>query len=370
MKNILILTIAAFVVFCGVLIAESGLFEINCGDGQACILLQQTTVDERPGRINAPVKKEMHLEAAVVPAFSAVGGPATTVTLGSLDPKSGFNFQLELSSKGAAITKAAFSRFDDRDYKDPQPLVILSPIADEIFSMANRQLVFVQQKLQLPLNKLHWKSSGVEKDYDGSQTARFEAIITDTAGEAVVRLIKTYKVMPDSYLLDCNITIENLSASEQKVRFNLTGPVGIGREAARADMRKAVAGFRDSQGQVTGERLGVKKLLKAKTIDDRRLIKPGAKFLWAAAVNKYFAAILVPVPDEGKDYCDWVIDKTGVFYNPDRDSRGDSGDETVGVDLRIAQNTLAAAGQTGGTKQYNFQLYLGPKDKNLFDKND
>ncbi len=67
---------------------------------------------------------------------------------------------------------------------------------------------------------------------------------------------------------------------------------------------------------------------------------------------------------------DWVADKTGRFYNPDGDERSNSGDETIGFDLKIASISLAEAGQVNSKKTYNFLLYLGPKDKSLFDKND
>ncbi|MBA7697367.1 Membrane protein insertase YidC [subsurface metagenome] len=60
----------------------------------------------------------------------------------------------------------------------------------------------------------------------------------------------------------------------------------------------------------------------------------------------------------------------GRFYNPDGDERADTGDETVGVDLKIGSSTLASVGRAGSTKTYGFQLYLGPKDKSLFDKNE
>ena len=307
------------------------------------------------------------LNKADVAALGADNAPPQTATLGSTNPESGFKFRLELTSKGAAIEKAMFSGFDDRDYKDPQPLVILSPVGDKVFPMANKELIFTQRQSQLPLHKLHWKSLGARKNDDGSQSAAFEALIIDqNTKKPVTKLVKTYKVVPDSYMLDCDITIENLSNAEQRVRFNLAGPVGLGREGVRADMRKAVAGFRDSQDQVVSERLDVRKLRKARTVDDIRLTKPGGDFLWIAATNKYFAAILIPVPQQGKNYCDWVADKTGQYYNPDQDQRGDSGDETVGVDLEIASTTLAPAEK----KIYNFQLYLGPKDKSLFDKNE
>ena len=374
------MVVIGFVVFCGWLVVESGL---DCCEsrndketpGQPCILLQSSIGDKKSSDANVPAEEPSQTGADESVTFGADSAPAKRVTLGSVDPNSGFNFQLELSSKGAAIRKVTFSGFNDRDYKDPQPLVIISPMLErdgrEILSMANMSFVFVQQQLQLPLDRLHWKSLDKEIIEDGSQTARFEAIIKIVGtDEPVLKLIKTYKIIPRSYLLECNITVENLSDAEQKVCFNLAGPGGLGREAFRSDMRKVAAGFRDSQGQVSSENLDIKKLSKAKGIEARKLAKPGAGFLWAAATNKYFAAILVPLPDEGKDYCDWVTDRIGRFHNPDGDSKADSGDEAIGLDLKTASRTLAALGQADSTKTYNFQLYIGPKDKSLFDKNE
>lgn len=353
------------------------LFVICCflfAAANVIIAAQENTSPEQPA-----------LKAAETIQLGATDAPAKIVSLGSTDPNSGFKFKLELTSKGAAISKASLSEFNDRDYKNPKPLAILSPVkmpdGSEVLSMANKEFVFVQQQLLLPLDKLNWQTFDVQSMQDGSQTARFEATIkAEDSDSPVVKLIKTYKVTPDSFLLDCELTIENLSPSEQKVRFNLTGPVGIGREDTSRDDEKVVAGFMDSQGGVTSVRLDASKLHKAKTPEDRRLTQPGAEFLWAAVVNKYFAAILVPVPGKGKDFCDWVTDKTGRFYNPD--DQLNTGDETVGVELKIVPSQLAAAGSpaealakagqadSNSTKTYNFQLYLGPKDKSLFDKNE
>jgi len=407
----LILIVVGFLAVCGWLVADSGLF----GDpGKSCILLQQTTVDKKSEGAgsqplsfaagvptSAPASKNERLESADLPDFSATGGPAETVVLGALDPNTedpevGFKFQLKLSSKGAAIEQATFSNgndngFDDRDPKNPQPLVVLSPIGRDILSMATRQFVLVQENQQFDMHRLSWKSIGIERGYDGSQTAQFEATINDPAGKPAVKLTTTYKVYVGSYLLDFGITVENFADSGQKVRFNLGGPVGIGREAIRSDMRKVVGGFATAEGEIVSSRKEIltpffkrKVGLKDATLEYQRAqnkkqarehlrISPeqgGVHFLWAAVTNKYFAAILRPVPDEGKVYCDWVKDKTGWFYNPDGDKRGDTGDETVGLNLEIAPSTLAAANQAGSTKTYNFQLYLGPKDKSLFDKNE
>jgi YidC/Oxa1 family membrane protein insertase len=363
------------------------------------------TAAEETAAVELPV-----LKADETMRLGSTNAPAKNVTLGSTDPRSGFKFELELTSKGAAIKKADLSEYNDRDYKNPQPLVILSPVklpdGSEVLSMANKEFVFVQQQLQLPLDKLNWKTGDVEKAADGSQRVCFEAIIKDQQGKPFVKLTKTYKVAAGNYQLDCDLTIENLSASEQKVRFNLIGPIGIGKEDPRGDDRKIVGGFITSEGKIVPSRTelvvpfpinllsknaGLKRSVleyektllthnpaeieKARgNLDIARNLPAGyrgANFLWAAITNKYFAVILNPVPlQDGAKYCDWIKDKTGWFYNPDGDAPGSSGDETVGIKLAATPASLAPAGQAGCDKHYKFQLYLGPKDKSLFDKDE
>jgi YidC/Oxa1 family membrane protein insertase len=371
----LILVVAGFCLFCVWLIIESGPFEEQSQKGRSIILLQNVASKQQADAPNLPVSNSEQFETVDSITFGADNAPARTITLGSIDPKSGYKYQLELSSKGAAIRKAYFSEFNDRNRKDPQPLVIISPIrergGDEVLAMANTNFIFVQQQLQLPLNRLDWKSFDAETADDGTQSAHFEATIKrEDTGEPVMKLTKTYRVRRDSYLFDCDMTVENLTDSEQKVRFNLVGPGGLNQEAFRNDMRSIVAGFRDSQGRVTGVMHNIRDLTKAKNLEDRQLKLPGGNFLWAAAVNKYFAAIVVPLPNDGKNYCDWVTDRTGRLYNPDGDSKANSGDEMLGMDLAVASIPLAARDQANNSKTYSFQFYLGPKDKSLFDKNE
>ncbi len=403
-RNIPVLIIVGFVVFCGYLVIESGLFCSQRTSPGPCILLQQTTTS---GADYVPAAGEPDkIAAAKHSDYEAFNASSSTIKLGSLDPKSGFKLELELTSKGAAIVKATLSEFDDRDYENPQPLVLLSPVqlqdGTEILTMANKEFIFAEQKIQLRLHELHWKSFDVEKGYDGSQTVRFEAVIYEkTTARPVFKLNKTYKVTPGSYHLDCNLTIENLSASEQNVRFNLTGPIGIGREGIRSDMRNVIGGFVTSEGEVVSSRKGIfgsflskKSNLKKSSNNYRQALQSrnktainiakedlrigrnlprqhsNAGFMWAAVTNKYFTAIARPVPDQGQEYCNWIADKLALYYNPDGDQRGDSGDETIGVQFKIAQCTLAQSGQSNSAKTYDFQLYIGPKDKDVFYSNE
>jgi YidC/Oxa1 family membrane protein insertase len=401
-RIILTLAVLGFCVLCGVLVVESGLFEDAPASGRACILLQKTAGDLNRANpaADTPVKETPKIEAASFTSFSATGGSPARIVLGAKDPntedpQTGFKLQLELDSSGAAISRATFSNgdgkgFDDRHPNNPQPLMILSPVKGGVLSMANREFVLMQQNLQLDLDGLNWKE--VEKD---SQTARFEALIVAGANETpILKLTKTYTVALGSYMVDVALTVENLADHDQQIRFNLAGPRGIGREGARGDMRKVVGGFMNAEQKPVSSRKGIPssflkrklglkdatlKYQQAQSREERReaekhlRVRPGKggiHFLWAAVTNKYFAAILRPVPDEGKEYCDWVQDKTGWFYNPDQDEDADTGDETVGLNLKIAPVTLAAENSLGSVRTYNFQLYLGPKDKSLFDKNE
>ena len=276
--------VISFVAICGLLVVESGLFKNSSQGKRFPILLQQTTTDETPGTSNVPevenagmlVSSRLQVDDSI--SFGADNALLKPIIIGAVypnteDPKTGYKFQLELSSQGAAIRKVTFSNgkdngFDNRDPNNPQPLEIILPAIDrdgsEIMAMANREFVFVDHKKQLSLQRLNWQSLGIENLPDGSQSARFEAIIkNEGTDQEVIKLTKTYTVRPETYLLDCNITVENLSASEQNVRFNLAGPSGLSREGFRSDMRKVVGGFRDTQGQVVSARHDKKAIILA-----------------------------------------------------------------------------------------------------------
>ncbi|MGD9109660.1 MAG: YidC/Oxa1 family insertase periplasmic-domain containing protein, partial [Phycisphaerales bacterium] len=303
-----------------------------------------------------------------------------TIVLGASDPNTedpelGFKLQLVLSSKGASIKTATFSDgdskgFDNRNPKDPKPLVLLKPVrysGGEILSMSNNEFVFVDHKLQLRLNELNWECFGVETTPNGCQKATFTAVIKNQiTNEPVIKLTKTYALPRTSYTAYCNMTVENLSDSEQNVRFNLNGPVGMEREGVRTDMRKVIGGFQNTEGQIVSSKVELKKLRKPKKPDDLWLISGSNKLMWASTVNKYFAAAAVPL-SAGQQQ--WVAGVYGRFFNPDGDSKSNSGDETIGFEIKTQADTLAAAGQQDSSGKYDMELYLGPKDKKLFDEN-
>jgi len=67
------------------------------------------------------------MQPAPQPVFSAAGGSPKTITLGSLDANTGFKFQVDFTSRGAGISDAKFSEFDNLDKKIPSRLRYYRP---------------------------------------------------------------------------------------------------------------------------------------------------------------------------------------------------------------------------------------------------
>jgi YidC/Oxa1 family membrane protein insertase len=375
--------VAGFVLFCGVLVFRppSGGPKADSPDNFILLANVETNEPNADGpSLNSIEKKTDQPEVDSQNQYWAIGGNPEKVFIGAKDPNTedpqiGFPLQLELDSAGASIRKATLScgagkGFNDRNPKGPKPLILLSPTrlrqtdTSDVLSMANQSLMLVEQNIQLALNTLSWKTLNSRKNADGSQSASFEAEINYAGLEPVLKITKTYTIYPKSYYLDCLLTVENVSVKDQKISFNLVGPVGITKEDNRSDDRKAIGGFVDAKGQITCAIKPIANLKKAATESAAggRLSKDADNFLWAAIVNKYFAAILVPVADEGSKYCQWIKDKKGLYFDPDQTS--DSSDETIGIDLK----TTADIVKTNSSRTYKFQIYLGPKDRAVFDK--
>ena len=383
-KNVSVLVVVCFVVLCGLLVVQSGFLNSADNLDKSLILLQATDINTAvaPAQIPAAEQPQPQLASAQFKNYSADDAEQKTLIIGAQDPETenpltGYKLSLELTSTGAAIRKATFTNGDNKGFTNlnpdsPKPLQVISPVVmsngNEILSMANNKFVFVDDQLQLPLDKLQWKTLPVEKTADGGQKASFETVINqDSPGNQIIKITKSFQINPDSYDVKVNVNLQNLSSQQQKVRFNMTGPVGIEMEDPRQDMRKALACFKNSKGEFTTDRKEIKNL-NGQPKEKRRLMKDADKFIWASVTNKYFAAILVPQPDPNAEYCDWIADKFGNYYNPN--GIKNDGDETLGIDIDIASNVLEPASQPGSTRSYDFSLYLGPKDKTFFDKNE
>jgi len=390
LRTIFLLVLAGFLLLCAGLIVDSGFLRTTHASvhastnavaaqtrGQGAILLQQTAEvpppvpAAKPPEPNQPQPAAPQLQPPAI-SLGAEGGPRQEITLGSTDKSTKFKYQLVLDSLGAGIRTATFSEYDTRDSKEHEPLVFLSPVQVDgrtILSMANGALTAVNQRQRLRLDQLSWRSLGLQNLPNGGQAASFEATIVSSENQPVLKLTKTFRIQPDTYLLECTFTSENLTSEKQTVQYEMTGAAGLEYEGLSTDMRKAVAAFRTPQGQVSSFRLDAGKLSKATTPEARSLNarNAGEPFLWAAAVNRYFAAIVVPVPADPNGSVDWIKDTWGTYYDPS--GRRDPRQSTVGLQLASTEIALNPAGQPDSARSFPFNTYIGPKDKGIFDKN-
>ncbi|MCF7972206.1 MAG: membrane protein insertase YidC [Phycisphaerae bacterium] len=370
MKRALILVVVGFVGICGFMVFDA-MHQSPAVHGalKPLTLLQQTSTTPPDEPQVQTVPPPTLVAGPPVTRLNAVGGEVQSVQLGSTDKdKTGFKFQLDLTSTGAALKTASFSEWNDRARKDPQPLSFLRPVIlpkeNQILSLASQGLLLYNYGQKLPLDQLAWKLTQVNTEPDSVQTALFEAAIVTETNQPALLVRKTYTVRPNTYLFDLKLEIVNQTSDPQKVAMNLSGPVGLEQESVRQDMRTTVALYKNAKGEFA--RVAPKSLRKADTQASKLMPENSeSSLVWVAAVGKYFAAIVVPQPDPVTENTRWLSGHTGVYFNPDGSAKPNL-DDTVGLKLSTEEITLAPNTQHA----YNFQIYLGPKDKNLFDKNE
>ena len=294
--------------------------------------------------------------------IAAVNAEQQIFTLGSATAKTGnpYKLELELTTNGAAISKAALRDYDNRDKKNPQPLELMNGF-NNINTMAAARLLLPGIGKVFPLDKLNWQSDGVISDSNQTEKISFSAVITKD-GSDFIKLTKTYTLNAEDYLVNCTMTISNLSDGDVEAGIETTAAAGIEREDQRADGRGIVAGFSTGTGDVEVVKLNLKKLVK-ESGGKQELFHKNAnyKFLWLAETNKYFAAIVRPVPQEANSVSvNWLAGKYAIAYDPD--GKAESGDENEATFFRTVTFKIAP----GGEQQCDFQIYIGPKDRDLF----
>ncbi|MDD5134665.1 MAG: membrane protein insertase YidC [Phycisphaerae bacterium] len=294
--------------------------------------------------------------------ITAASAETKIFTLGSVAPvHNPSKFELELTTKGAAVSKVRMRDYADRDRENPQPLELLKTFGNAN-TMASTRLLLPEMGKAFPLDRLDWQSTGITKTADRVETISFYAVILKD-GKEFIKLTKTYTLSPEDYLLDCLVTISNLDGSSVKAGLETTAAAGISKEDARRDARGVAAGFLTDTGDVDVAKFNLTKLAKNSGAKTDLFHKNAAyKFLWVAATNKYFAVITRPVPFDGNSLVpQWIAEKSVKCF--DADAKADSGDENEIVSLKTETFTIASDAE----QNCSFQVYIGPKDRDMFD---
>jgi YidC/Oxa1 family membrane protein insertase len=388
MKTAGISVLSVFLLFCGWLVVDAVVHHPQQTKqllGKVVPLAAELDETEAIAEAVAEMEAEIITAAPVVyPQLAAINAKEQIVTLGAVydeierfDDDAQYKFQVELTSKGAAVKTLMLSEFKDRNTEDPSPLTLLSPLGNgkNIYSLANTALKVAPTDAEqfdtraFPLNKLNW--TFVETDT--KDEVRFEAILKD-ANTDTLKVIKTYRVQPDSYDLGCDVTVENLSTSPIKVLMQMQGPGGMDREGVRQDARKIKAAYKSGETGVAVEALDVAAMQKKLKKNDKDAFKVKDKnaenaLVWSALTNKYFAAIIRPIPTETQSG-PWLKFTQAQYYPAPTQNDDDKDLQNGSFSMTTQPITLATAGQPDSQKSYSLEMYVGPKDKKVFKKNE
>ncbi|MEN6384888.1 MAG: membrane protein insertase YidC [Phycisphaerales bacterium] len=292
--------------------------------------------------------------------ITAVSGENKTFTLGSTEKGNPYKLELTLTTKGAGIEKAAFRDFNNRDRKSPKPFVFLSPV-DSVVSLQSKRLMLPAIGKSFPLDRLNWVSEGIVKN-NGSETISFSAVILQDDYE-FLKLTKIYTLRSEDYSVDCEITLSNLSKEQQRVAIETLGPAGVTREDLRTDMRTVTAGFVGPNGLVEVVKSNLKDTIKHGGKVQMVHKNADYKFLWTSVSDKYFTSIIRPVPAADSNLVSiWSGANYALSFDPDIAIKDN---ENIGVML----DTQTAGIEAGKNVTYKYQVYIGPKDKDLFKSN-
>jgi YidC/Oxa1 family membrane protein insertase len=363
-KKLSALLICAYLIICTTRIFDSGIFSKRQNTQKGILTLAAEVNLPDSGRL--PEIASLPDMPVSTSKITAANAEEKIFTLGSSLPAENNNpykLELALTTKGAAVMSAKLRDYDNRDRKNPQPLELLSTV-EKANTMASTKLLLLDLGKAFPLDKLNWQSSGIIKNTDGSEKVSFYATILKDNSE-FVKLTKTYTLRPGDYLLDCTVAAANAGDAEVKISFGMLGPVEISKENERIDTRTVTTGFLSPQGSIEVTKINIKKL--AKDFGGKvPLFHKNAdyKFLWTSISNKYFTAIIRPTPqDQNELSAKWVAEKNAICYDPD--GIANSNDENIGVALQTETAAIAPK------MEYicSFQIYIGPKDRNLFNSN-
>ncbi|MFW6065238.1 MAG: YidC/Oxa1 family insertase periplasmic-domain containing protein, partial [Planctomycetota bacterium] len=352
--------------------------------------------DEQPDTEPAEQQQEQRAEGEADPSqarwLHELAGKVRTHRIGSRDPRSGYTFELELTSEGAAVNTATLSQYfvtvDDKQLWEKSPeeyetkrrenpekyqghYELLNPVSHgkvKHLSYATGNLTVRaagMPEVTVDLAKLPWRiSSESETDDEDVQSVAFVyslAYGTPSDFEKILRVTKTYAVRKEDYALELSLAVENLSERDIEVSLTQAGPTGVPREDYRSDMRQGAVGRWSAENQAVGVQLYDHGRLKDAEPEENILTDEGSEngpVVWVGVINKYFGSMMYLRPDEGQGP---GAERQSAAYRiyPVREEQ-DSRTFSAAVDFPDVSL------KPGGERKMAFDVFAGPKKRDMF----
>ena len=282
------------------------------------------------------------------------------ITIGGMDPQSGFYLFVQLTTKGSAIKFVKLSQFSESVRDKSKKYTLLSPVKysnNTKFSLSTEKIVVSEENgksVEINLENVNWFYN-ISKIKDG-QKITFYVDIADGKGK-LLRLTKNYILKKKTYDLVVDCRIKNLSKRKYFVKLYQLGAIGIRKEDPRSDYRKVYAAVRlASSGDIQIKKAARKEILKKSDLS-YRLDDIDEEVIWAGQANKYFDALMSPIDSQGRANGKRIEAVYAHCF---------SNIEDLGEDLTTLWCSRKIVLNPNSSSSLDFELYLGPKSNTIF----
>jgi YidC/Oxa1 family membrane protein insertase len=305
----------------------------------------------------------------VVPVESIPAG----FTLGDRDnAPGGYKALIQIDPASAAVGQVLLGEYknkvDDKEYGYP----LLSEVTDRndrVFST----LMLGEMKLKdrpekFDLSRCCWKTLDPQTLPDGSVMCRFTAQLADVQNRPILEIVKTYRYNRGSYDLKFELSFVNHSLLPVQIEsLELFGPMGFQPEDPRSFTdREIVAAYIDKDRQALIQREFITTIASKPAKAELKIPSSAQSLLWFGQANKFFASVLYPEPRPETGKVDYLArgQVTAEVYSLHDPYKSADNPLPMGEKTAFA---MPAPLPVGEKTAYNFDLYLGPIDKSLFD---
>ncbi|HNQ22986.1 MAG TPA: YidC/Oxa1 family insertase periplasmic-domain containing protein [Phycisphaerae bacterium] len=330
-----------------------------------------------PAESTGAIGGALTVREAEVVVLREMGAPAPALEVDGRRPRhppaGPYRMRVHLCNLGASIDTAAMAdHWQDLDgaelYHLLEPVGLPGPKEGGVHRSLSVDAVNVDNRGGILLADKKWHvrpEEGVTTDAEGRESLEFYVDLEED-GQPVLRLTRTYTLAPQPkaegrFDLRADLRVENLSPAAHEVVLTCRGGVGVHMANSRTDDRFADLGVRTARG-VRGDRQALAALSKKPAPAPGALlslplfaptqIAAGEKLTWVATANTYFTCTLAPLNRDGSD--DALYLAAAELIDLDREPLTDS-------DRTVRLITRSESVPAGGTLQYPFDLFLGPK---------
>jgi YidC/Oxa1 family membrane protein insertase len=308
------------------------------------------------------------------------------ITLGSVDPKTGYFMQVELTRQGAGVLSLKLSDPRYRELEDTeQPLALIEsnnefpPTLSTVFYDEEQELISIKDAEGLNEWQVAKDENGedlIEEDSEHpgvNLSVTFRSVYSDLG----IEVFKTFKLTPSDksgeeldearmtdvagYELSMEVKAHNLTKEQQSFVYHLQGPVGVpleNRENTRK-FRQVAIGFLQDDGSVDPEVMTAADLVDS--VDENEPEVWNAPMRYIGVDVQYFAALIVPVEDQNSN-------QTYTSAMPmlvQREKDDNHSDLSVVLQSKLFElepmGELNQDGTAADVVQHQVHLFAGPK---------